>query len=314
MNKFAKGAIAIVVIAAAGVVGTNWYLGKKMETAIAKQQQKLAKEGLSFSYDDASVNVLSHSWTVKGIHFADKEQGELFTIKAFTSDNYDLNSLPAHSVTEVTGLQFSPAALANAPADLKDKLSKVSVHARIESNYNSDKGTVSSNTLVDDKTLGELELNFNVSGAKPLMEWAQAYSKKVDTDPQQLQLAQQQLALEVVPKLQDLVINNISLRLKDSGLIDMYYQLNAMKTGRDKATMVKFLQPQITMNPILTDKQRQSLQAFIQGGNELTLKLAPTEKMTVGQIMKASFQHRFHSNLELLHFLGVTLNGNGFAS
>lgn len=311
MSKVIKGVIAVAVIGAVGVLGTNWYLGKQLKEAIAQQQQELAIQGMALSYSDASVNALTHSWIVSGISFKGP-QGDLFKVAEVSSNNFDMNQVQPHSLAEFSGLELSPELLQEAPAELKDALGKVKLHGRLESHYDASKGTFESSTLLDDKSLGEVEMQFSTAGATPFIEFANQYSQKLKNNPPKGANAERELLGQMMPKLQQMVINNVSLRVKDGGLLDLFYRLRAADTGLDKTNLQQQLGQQVAMNPLLTDAQRQTLQDFFQGGHELTIKASPSEQLSVGEMMTPAFQQRFSTPQQLLHFLGLTFNGNGF--
>ncbi|WKE66359.1 hypothetical protein PVT67_03670 [Gallaecimonas kandeliae] len=313
MKKILVGTAVVAVLAAGGLYGANHYATAKLEAQLDKSRPDLQAQGMDFQYQGASVNLLTHSWQLKGLTVTSHEQGELVHIQSVSSDNFDFDKLPADSTMELKGLTLGQAMLDAAPAELQDKLARLKVDAHSESHFDKAKGTLVADSLIQAPEFGEFQMSFDTAGATPFLEWVQQYSKENREHPKTMDAATEQaLMQEVMPKFQQLQIQGLTLRFKDQGLLDSLYGLKAKLTGMDKAKQQAQLLQAVNGNPLLSDAHRQALADFIHGGHQLLVKAAPTEKLSFGDMMTPAFQNRVRDPKALLAYLGVTLNGQGF--
>ncbi|WP_406666367.1 hypothetical protein [Gallaecimonas sp. GXIMD1310] len=310
MKKAVIALGTLVVIAGGAIAGGNWYVEKKVRQQLTKTSEELAAKGLNITYGDVSANVLSHSWHVSDITLYGKQQQPMVHLRQVGSDSLAFDSVPTSSTVTYSGIRLGTGLLQDAPADIKATLAKLDIHGTQQSHYDKDKGTFRVESDTVDANLGHFRFTFDADNANPLVNWALAFKK---THPQSIdskdKQAMRQLTMEVMPKVMDLKISQMSMSFADSGLVDMLMNIKGKQSGMTREQLQQQILSGVEHNPMLQAAHKKAIAEFLGGHHELVLAMKPAQPIQLAQLMDPKFKTRFKSPQQLMQFFGLSLNG-----
>lgn len=284
-----KKLITVAVIAGLAVAGysySNHYAGEKAKEAVDKQVSLLQKQtGMSVSYDDLSVNVLSEKVTLNAITIKDENGEAVASIDMISAIGLDEEEIPEHSETTIKGLKFSQALLKKLPQSNALLEASYDLHSEVE--YEKDSGELKSDNKITIGDIAKFKMDFDVTNTTAFIATAQEFNalekqrEETGTEP----TLQQQLALQskLMDSLSQLVPQKLELEIKNKGELKSTLEQLVEQNGMSYSQFQQMAEQQLAFLP-LPQNLKDGVSNFLTGTEKLEIKAKLPEDISIKQM------------------------------
>jgi hypothetical protein len=314
-----KSVIALLVVAAAAGGGL-YYANMQAEHAIEQQIEQanqsyrdLATAGemppISLSYKNVSANVLTSSYSIKGLEVSMAELGSIATIESITAQGVKPRSLSDKGSMQLVGAKAAPAVLQMLPPHTSAFLQSVALHGDYSYEYLPDGQLMfSQNTRINDEF--SLGYNFTLAEMQQFWQYAREFSELAPEQQQQL-IGSEAYAEQMLAKLITGAVHHGAVTIENNGFIERALEMTAAQGQTPDLETVKGMALlNISMLEPLPQTMKDSLAQFVNKPEKLKLTFNFAEPLQFAKVKNGEMVPQLESPQAIIEFANLQLSAN----
>lgn len=314
-----KSVIAVVVIVAAASGGV-YFANHKAEEAIKQQiseantnYSQLAASGemplISLGYKDVAANVLTSTYSIRGLEVNIDELGTVATIELITASGVEPKGLADKGSMQMVNAKAAPGALQLLPPHTSAFIQGLALHGDYDYHYASD-GTLQfeQKTRIND----EFSFNYSFSLAQMQQFWQFAKELSAMSAEEQQQLTNSaDYAQQMLEKLSTGALKKGELVITNNGFIERVIAMMAEQgQSPDLETIRAMALLNISMAEQLPPEIKENLTEFVTTPEKLQLTFNFAEPLVFADVQNGKLASELSSPEAMMDFANVKLTAN----